>query len=218
MAVVQPETFTFTDAEAAAVQSAQMAWQMKVAGTAPTIRYSPIIVAFATPGIVFVIDQVWYGGTMPASLFVTLMAVFVAGMATHAAGYWLALRASKRRIRQQTRQFFESRNVRLSDDGIEQALPNQRSSPGAHRSRTGRGADPVWAGHLLVSAIRPAPFHRRPMRRHSSMSAGTRAVGRLAPIRRSRPSSTGYGRVTHHQNAARTMVGYGAAPLTHPTT
>jgi hypothetical protein len=161
MAVVQPETFTFTDAEAAAVQSAQMAWQMKVAGTAPTIRYSPIIVAFAIPGIVFVIDQVWYGGTMPASLFVTLMAVFVAGMATNAAGYWLALRTSKRRIRQQTRQFFESRNVRLSDDGIEQALPNQRSVhlwSGIDRVDLAAGLILVWAGHLLVSAIPTRAF------------------------------------------------------------
>ena len=82
MSVVQPETFTLTDQEAAAVQSVQMARQMKVAGTTPVVRYGSIVAPFAIVGVVAVIDQIWYGGNMPISLFVTLMAVFVAGMAT----------------------------------------------------------------------------------------------------------------------------------------
>jgi hypothetical protein len=161
MAVVQPETFTYTDAEAAAVQAAQMARQAKVAGSVPIIRYGSIAAPFAIVGVVFVIDQVWYGGAMPMSLFVTLMAVFVAGMMTQTAGIWLSLRASKQRIRQQTRQFFESRNVRLSDDGIEQALPNQRSVhlwSGIDRVDLAAGLILVWAGHLLVSAIPTRAF------------------------------------------------------------
>jgi hypothetical protein len=161
MTVVQPATFTYTDAEAAAVQAAQMARQAKVAGSVPIIRYGSIAAPFAIVGVVFVIDQVWYGGAMPMSLFVTLMAVFVAGMMTQTAGIWLSLWASKQRVRQQTRQFFEPRNVRLSDDGIEQALPNQRSVhlwSGIDRVDLAAGLILVWAGNLLVSAIPTRAF------------------------------------------------------------
>jgi hypothetical protein len=161
MAVVQPETFTYTDAEAAAVQSVQMARQVKVAGTPPIVRYGSIAVPFAIVGVVFVIDQVWYGGTMPMSLFVTLMAVFVAGMMTQTAGIWLTMRASKRRIRQQTRQVFEARTVRLGDDGIEQASPHLRSVhlwSGIDRVEHVADFIQVWAGNLLVSAIPARAF------------------------------------------------------------
>jgi hypothetical protein len=161
MTAVQPETFTFTDAEAAAVQSAQMARQAKVAGAVPILRYGTIAAPFVIVGVVFLIDQVWYGGTMPASLFVTLMAVFVAGMATQTAGTLLTLRASKQRIREQTRQFFEPRSVRLGDEGIEQAMTNQRSVhlwSGIDRVDQAAGMILVWAGNLLVSAIPTRAF------------------------------------------------------------
>jgi hypothetical protein len=161
MAVVQPETYTYTDAEAAVVQSAQMARQAKVAGTAPITRYGSIAVPFAIVGVVFVIDQVWYGGAMPMSLFVTLMAVFVAGMMTQTAGIWLSLLASKQRIRGQTRQLFEARTVRLSDEGIEQASPHVRSVhlwSGIDRVEQAADLVQLWAGNLLVSAIPARAF------------------------------------------------------------
>lgn len=127
MAVVQPETFRLTDQEAAAVQSVQMARHMKVGGTSPVVRYGGIAAPFVIVGVVAVIDWVWYGGAMPMSLFVTLMAVFVAGMATQTVGYWLNLQAAKRRLRDKTRQLFEPRTVQLTDEGIKQALPDTRS-------------------------------------------------------------------------------------------
>jgi hypothetical protein len=156
MAVVQPETFRLTDQEAAAVQSVQMARQMKVAGTSPVVRYGAIAAPFVIVGVVAVIDWVWYGGSMPMSLFVTLMAVFVAGMATQTIGYRLSLQATKRRLIENTRQVFEPRTVRLTDEGIEQALPELRSVhlwSGIDRVEQASGLILVWAGNLLVSAI-----------------------------------------------------------------
>lgn len=161
MAVVQPETFTFTNEEAAAVQSAQMARQAKVAGAVPILRYGTVAAPFVIVGVVFAIDQIFYGGTMPGSLFVTLMAVFVGGMATQTAGTLLTVRASKQRVREQTRQFFEPRSVRLSDEGIEQATTNQRTVhlwSGIDRVEPAAGMILVWAGNLLVSAIPTRAF------------------------------------------------------------
>ncbi len=156
MSVVQPETFTLTDQEAAAVQSVQMARQMKVAGTSPVVRYGAIAVPFVIVGVVAVIDWVWYDGAMPISLFVTLMAVFVAGMATQTIGYRLNLQATKRRLIEKTRQVFEPRTVRLTDEGIEQALPELRSVymwNGIDRVEQASGLIFLWAGNLLVSTI-----------------------------------------------------------------
>jgi hypothetical protein len=158
MAVVQPETFRLTDQEAAAVQSVQMARQMKVAGTSPVVRYGAIAVPFVIVGVVSAIDWIAYGGALPASLFVTMMALFVAGMATQTVGYRLNLQATKRRLRDKTRQVFEPRTVRLTDEGIEQALPDLRSLhlwSGIDRVDLGQasGLILVWAGNLLVSAI-----------------------------------------------------------------
>lgn len=158
MAVVQPETFRLTDREAAAVQSVQMAQQMKVAGTSPVVRYGAVAAPFVIVGVVMVIDLVWYGGAMPMSLFVTMMALFVAGMATQTVGYWLNLQATKRRLIERTRQVFEPRTVRLTDEGVEQALPESRSLhlwSGIDRVDLAQasGLILVWAGNLLVSAI-----------------------------------------------------------------
>ena len=156
MSVVQPETFTLTDQEAAAVQSVQMARQMKVAGTNAVMRYGSIAAPFAIVGVIAVIDWVWYGGAMPISLFVTLMAVFVAGMATQTIGYWLSLQATKRRLIEKTRQVFEPRTVRLTDEGIEQALPELRSVhlwSGIDRVEQASGLIFLWAGNLLASTI-----------------------------------------------------------------
>jgi hypothetical protein len=87
--------------------------------------------------------------------------VFVAGMATQTVGYWLNLQASKRRLRERTRQVFEPRTVRLTDEGIEQALPQLRSVhawSGIDRVEQPADIVLVWAGNLLVSAIPARAF------------------------------------------------------------
>ena len=165
MSVVQPETFVLTDTEAAQLQSAQMAQQQKVAGTTPVIRIGSIAVPIAIVALVAAIDWVWYDGTMPISLFVILMAMFVAGMATQTVGYWLSLHASKRRMREKTRQVFEPRTVRLTDEGIEQSLPEVRSVHlwnGIDRVEQVSGLILLWAGNLLVSAIPVRAFASEP--------------------------------------------------------
>ena len=162
MTIVQPETFTLTDQEAAALQSANMARQAKVAGTNPVIRIgSSIAVPVFIVGVVYAIDLVWYGGAMPVSLFVTLMAVFVAGMLTQTVGYWLNLQATKRRVREKTRQVFEPRTVRLTDEGIEQMLPELRSLhiwEGIDRVEQASGLIFAWAGNLLVLVVPARAF------------------------------------------------------------
>ena len=127
MDIKQPETFAFTDAEAAAVQSAQMARQSRVARANPVLRFGAFAVPVVVIGVAAAVDLIWYGGAMPASLFLTLMAVFVAGMITQTVGYRLSLGASKRRLRQTSRQVFAPRTVRLSDEGIRQELPDTRA-------------------------------------------------------------------------------------------
>ena len=161
MSTVQPETFTLTDQEAAAVQAAQMAQQMKVAGTTPVIKYGSIAAPFAIIGVIAAVDWVWWDWTMPLSLFVIMMMVFVAGMATQTVGYWLNLQASRKRIRARTRQVFEPRTVRLTDEGIEQALSQLRSIHawnGIDRVEQPADIILVWAGNLLVSAVPARAF------------------------------------------------------------
>lgn len=161
MTLVQPETFTLTDQEAAAVQAAQMAQQRKVAGTTPVIKYGSIAIPFVLIGVVATIDWIWWDWTMPLSLFVITMAVFVAGMATQTIGYWLNLQASRRRLRARTRQVFEPRTVRLTDEGIEQALPQLRSVhawSGIDRVEQPANIILIWAGNLLLSAIPARAF------------------------------------------------------------
>jgi len=157
ISVTQPDTFTLTDTEAAQLQSVQLAQQQKVAGMTPVIRYgSSIAVPIAMVASVAAIDQIWYAGQMPASLFVTLLLFFVAGMATLLAGFWLNLQATKRRMRERTRQVFEPRTIRLTDEGIEQSLPELRSLHlwrGIDRVEQASDLILIWAGNLLVSAI-----------------------------------------------------------------
>jgi hypothetical protein len=184
MTVVQPEIFTLTDQEAAAVQAAQTARQMKVAGTTPVIKYGSIAVPFTIIGIVAAIDWIWWDWTMPISLFVIVMAVFVAGMATQTIGYWLNLQASRKRIRARTRQVFEPRTVRLTDEGIEQALPQLRSVhawSGIDRIEQPADIILIWAGNLLLSAI-PARAFASPQDAQAFLDAcRTRAGVRSTP-------------------------------------
>ena len=140
MTFVQPETFTLTDAEAAAVQAANMAQQMKVAGTTPVTKYGSIAVPIILVGIIAAIDWIWWDWTMPPSLFVTMMLLFVAGMATQTIGYWLNLQASKRRILERTRQVFEPRTVRLTDEGLRAGSAATALGPCLERNRPGRAA------------------------------------------------------------------------------
>jgi hypothetical protein len=161
MTLVQPETFTLTDPEAAAVQAAQMAQQVKVAGTTPVIKYGSIAMPVVIIGAIAAIDWIWWNWTMPLSLFVIMMLVFVAGMATQTLGYWMNLQASRKRIRARTRQVFEPRTARLTDDGIEQALPQIRSIhawSGIDRVEQPADIILIWAGNLLVSAIPARAF------------------------------------------------------------
>jgi hypothetical protein len=154
--VTQPDTFVLTDTEAAQLQSCQLAQQQKVTGTTPVTRYGSIAVPIAMIASVAAVDQIWYAGQMPASLFVTLLLFFVAGMATQLIGFRLNLQASKRRMRERTRQVFEPRTVRYTEDGIEQSLPDQRALHlwrGIDRVEQASDLILIWAGNLLVSAI-----------------------------------------------------------------
>lgn len=181
--IVPPETFTLTDAEAAAIQSVQLSQQQAVAGTTPVIRYGSFAVPIALTAAVAAIDQIWYAGRMPGSLFVTLLGFFVAGMATLFAGYWLSLNATKRRLRERTRQVFEPRTVRFTDEGIEQSLPDLRSLHlwrGIDRVERGSDLILIWAGDLLAAAIPVRAFHCRPTRRLFWTRADARPAWRTA--------------------------------------
>lgn len=161
MPVVQPATFVLTDAEAAAVQAAQMAQQARVARANPVLIAGSIAVPLILLGVLYGVDLIWYGGAMPGSLFVALLAVFVAGMFTQTLGYRLSLEASKRRLRRETRQVSAPRTVRLTDDGIEQALPEVRSLhawSGIDRADRAHGLILVWAGHMLAVAVPERAF------------------------------------------------------------
>jgi hypothetical protein len=154
--LVQPETFVLSDAEAAAVQAAQMARQARVARANPVLIAGSIAAPIVVIGIIAAVDVAWYGGEMPASLFVTLMAVFVAGMFVQTLGYRLSLAVSKRRLRRTTRQVAAPRTVRLTDQGLEQALPEARAFnawSGIDAAEQADGLILLWAGNLLAAAI-----------------------------------------------------------------
>jgi hypothetical protein len=156
MPIVQPETFVFTDTEAAQIQSIQLAQQRKVAGTSGVTRYGSIAVPIIMVASVAAVDQIWYAGRMPGSLFVTLLFFFLAGMVTMLVGFGLNLRAAKRRIIERTRQVFEPRTVRFTDEGIEQSLPELRSLHlwhGIDRTEQAAGIILIWAGNILASAV-----------------------------------------------------------------
>jgi hypothetical protein len=152
----QPITYTLTDAEAAAAQSAQMARQAAVARRGPAL----IALSFAVPvlavGFLFATDWLWYGGEMPAPLFLGLLAAFVAGMFTQTLAYKLTLASSTRRMRQAVRQVFASRTVRLTEAGLEHTTPDARTLyawNGIDRAEEGAGLILIWAGHALASAV-----------------------------------------------------------------
>jgi hypothetical protein len=120
------------------------------------IRYGSIAVPIAMVALAAAVDQIWYGGKLPASLFVTLLFFFVAGMATMVVGFRLNLSASKRRMRERTRQVFEPRTIRLTDEGIEQSLPELRSLHlwrGIDRVEWASDLILIWAGNLLASGV-----------------------------------------------------------------
>jgi hypothetical protein len=125
------------------------------------IKYGSIAAPFVLISVVAAIDWIWWDWTMPLSLFVITMMVFVAGMATQTVGYWLNLQASRKRIRARTRQVFEPRTVRLTDEGIEQELPQLRSAhawSGIDRVEQPADIILIWAGNLLLSAIPARAF------------------------------------------------------------
>jgi hypothetical protein len=160
MTVASPATFVLTDREAATVQSASVARQASVALIAASIAVPLLLLA-----AVFVVDFVWYGGAMPASLFVALLAMFVAGMFTQTLACKFTLEASKRRLRSQTRQVFAPRSVRLTDEGIEQDTPEQRALSrwsGIDRVEHAGGLIPAWAGNLLAAAVPERAFASAP--------------------------------------------------------
>jgi hypothetical protein len=161
MSIVQPETFVFTDTEAAQLQSIQLAQQQKVAGTPGVIRYGSIAVPVVMIASVTAVDQIWYAGKMPGSLFVTLLFFYLVGMVTMLVGFGLNLRVTKQRIRERTRQVFEPRTVRFTDEGIEQSLPELRSLQlwrGIDRIERASDLIVIWSGHLPVSAVPARAF------------------------------------------------------------
>lgn len=185
ISVTQPDTFVLTDTEAAQLQSCQLAQQQKVAGMAPVIRYgSSIAVPIAMVASVAAIDQIWYAGEMPASLFVTLLLFFVAGMVTLLAGFWLNFQASKRRMRERTRQVFEPRTVRFTEEGIEQSLPDLRALHlwrGIDRAERAADLILIWAGNLLVSAIPVRAFPSQPDAQDFLEACRRRAGSTISP-------------------------------------
>jgi len=173
MPVVQPETFTLTDQEAATLQSVQLAQQTKLVGPNPVLIAS-IAVPPLIAGVVFVIGRLWYGSAMSMSHFFILMAVCLAGMVIQTVNYWLYLQLTKRRVREKTRQVFEPRTVRLTDEGLEQTLPDLRSVhtwKGIDRIEQMSGLIFAWAGNLLVWWFPRGRFHHCRMRSHLRMLA-----------------------------------------------
>ena len=67
------------DAEAAAVQTAQLAQQASVARANPALLALSIAVPVVMIGVLLGVDWLWFEGGMPFSLFVGLLAVFVGG-------------------------------------------------------------------------------------------------------------------------------------------
>jgi hypothetical protein len=165
MSIVQPETFVLTDAEAATIQAAQMARQASVARANPVLQIGSIAVPVVLVGAVVAADLVLFDGAMPSWLFATLLAVFLGGMLTQTIAYRLTLQVSKRRMREQTRQVFAPRTVRLTDEGIEQTTADVRSVhawSGIDRAEQTDGLILVWADHLMAAAtpVRAFPTER----------------------------------------------------------
>lgn len=161
MAIVQPETFVFTDAEADAVQSANIAYQAGVARRNPGQLALSIGVPVLLVMVLIGVDWLWYGGAMPMPLFVAFMAVFAAGMFTQLLATKLTLDMSRRHLRQATRQTFAPRTVRLTDQGIELALPEARTLyawSGIDRAEQTGGLILVWAGHVMAAALPARTF------------------------------------------------------------
>lgn len=158
---IQPATFVFTDAEAEALQSVQMARQAGIARRSPQL----IAMSFGVPllllAAVFGIDRVWFGGEMPPPLSFGLLAAFVAGMLTQGLTVKLTLESSKRRMRRTVRQVFAPRIVRLTDSGIEQALPELRTVhawAAIDRAERYRGLILLWSGPVVAVAIPERAF------------------------------------------------------------
>jgi len=157
----QSITYTLTDAEAAAAQSAQMARQAAIARRGPAL----IALSFAVPvvavGLLFATDFLWYGGEMPAPLFVGLLAAFVGGMFTQTLAYKLTHASSTRRMRQAVRQVFAPRTVRLTEAGLEHATANTCTLyawSGIDRAEESAGLILLWAGHVLASVVPARAF------------------------------------------------------------
>jgi hypothetical protein len=98
---------------------------------------------------------------MSLAHFFMLMAVFVGGMVIQTVNYWLYVRATKRRVREETRQVFEPRIVRLTGEGLEQTLPELRSVhtwKGIDRVEQVSGLIFAWADNLLVLVVPARAF------------------------------------------------------------
>lgn len=161
MPLVQPETFTLTQAEAATVQSVQMERQAKIARQSPVLLAGSIAAPFIVAAALYACDLIWFDGAMPGWLFVTLMGVFVAGMLTQTAALWLNLMVAKRLMREKTRQVFDPRTVKTLKHGIEQEIPTAMTRhkwSGIDRVELRKDIIFVWAGNILACSIPERAF------------------------------------------------------------
>lgn len=148
--------FTFTPDEAAALQAIQMKRQAKLARGSPFLLWTSLAAPVVIAALVFLADFLFWDGEMPGSLFVAFMGTFVAGMFFMVLGFRLNLMVAKKRLRETTRQLHEPRELRLTEEGIEQSLPAARSLqmwPGLDRVETRRGLLLAWAGNMAVAAV-----------------------------------------------------------------
>jgi len=156
VAAPHPRTFTLTEAEAAAIQSMQLARQTGIARKGPMLRYTSLAAPVIAAVIIWAVDLLWYDGAMSMSLFVTLLAVFVGGMMFQTAGYWLNLQAARKRMLHTTQQVFEPRTVRFVPEGIEVSIPTAATLqkwPGVKDIEMKNGMILVWAGNLLPVSV-----------------------------------------------------------------
>lgn len=152
----QPITYTLTDAEAAAVQAAQMARQAAVARRAPALIALSFAMPIAALGVLFATEQLLYDGSMPGALSFGVVVAFLAGTFTQILAYKVSLAVSMRRMRQAVRQVFAQRTSRLSDDGVELATADTRTLyawSAIDRAEESGGLILLWAGHVLASAV-----------------------------------------------------------------
>ena len=158
---IQPATFVFTEAEAAALQSVQMARQAGIA------RRSPLLIAltFGVPllllAVVFGIDRVGYGGQMPASQVTGLLVAFVAGMFTAILTFKLMQQSSKQRMLRTVRHVFAPRTVRLTGEGVEQAMPELRivhAWAAIDQAERSSGLILLWSGPVVAIAVPERAF------------------------------------------------------------